>query len=197
MAKTVPLFFLLLLGSCSQKNPIFTQFSSEYDFNSNKLFSWYNDTVPLTGINFVSTPAIDLKTKEVIYGEMYLRGYNRSNQPGSLIFHHYIIINHTKVSDRTEAGESSNSFLFLSGKISATFILYLVDPRSGQVIWRACTIQELQRSSQNPEEEIALQINALLEVVIPKIFTHFPLDPLQTTSKWYKPVQGSFICVCG
>lgn len=181
MAKILLLFILLILGSCSRKTQVHSQANSEYDFNSNKLFSWYTDRTPVTGVNFISTPAIDLKVKGAIFREMYLRGYNFSNRPGSLIFHHNITINRPTVADPAETGESSNAFLFHSSKISATFILYLVDPGTNQIVWRACTIQDLQSTGQNPSEEIASQIDALLEVVIPRIFVHFPVDPLQIT----------------
>ena len=134
MANILLLSILLLLGGCSKKTQVYSQPNSAYDFNSNKLFSWYADQTPITGVNFISTPAIDFMIKEAVSRELYLRGYNLSNRTGSLIFHHNIILNRPKVSDPTVREESSDSLLFHSSKLSATFIFYLVDPVTGKIV---------------------------------------------------------------
>lgn len=178
MAKIILLFILVLFGSCSQRIRIYAEYSSEYDFDTNKQFSWHTDSIPIPGVSFFSNPTTDHKMQEIILGQMESRGYSHSNMPNSLIFHHNILISQPKPSYEEDIlAESVNPSVARPAKTPATFILYLVDPSSGKVVWKACTMQELQNSTLLSEEETIAQINGLLEDLIPAIFRHYPIDP--------------------
>lgn len=179
MGKLISFFILIILASCSNQIRIYDQFSPNYDFYANRLYIWYEESGSMPEISFFSNPITDKKMKEIITEQMESRGYTLSTTPSSLIFHHYILMSQPLLSlhPGTFAGQSGNPHVVSPAKISATLILYLVDPLTDQVVWRGYTMHELQNPIQRDEEETVEHINRLLEDLIPAIFTRYPINP--------------------
>lgn len=181
MGKLISLIVLALLAGCSNKIRIYAQHSPEYDFHTNRQFSWYVAANPIPETSLFSNPVTDQKMKDIISDQMASRGYTLSQIPSSLIFHHYIVLSKPKIPSQTNmrAGQSENTQVTPPAKISAIIILYLVDLQTSDVVWRGCTMHQLQNPILTTQEETLSEINGLLEGLIPTIFTHFPIAPLK------------------
>ncbi|WP_192350894.1 DUF4136 domain-containing protein [Algoriphagus sp. Y33] len=184
MLKLSSLLFLLFLVGCSSKIRVYDQFNPDYDFVANKEFTWFPDSLKLPEIAFYYNPSISTKMKEIIASHMVSRGYTIASSSNSLLFHHYIIISSPPPSlpYTVDEGREKITHKDPASKRSVTFILYLVDPGIGEVVWKACTMRELASATYMDEEETAARINELMNELVSAIFMHYPIDPIPPIS---------------
>ena len=179
MGKLILFLVLVLLAGCSKKVRVYAEENPEYDFLSNREFRWYSSAERMSGFDFFSSPSTDEKMKEVISGQLSSRGYRFSDNENSLVIHHYLLLSGKQTTRHAYSGtgNSGDTQAVPPEKISGVFILYFVDQSSGRVVWRACTMYQLQNPALVPEEETTLNANALLEELIPAVFSRYPILP--------------------
>ena len=171
-------YLLILLATlavgCSERITVHTDYDPDYDLWIYKTFDWGQKVNIEEGRNPLHYNELnDKRIKSAVQKQLSRRGYKLVAENPDLILHYHIIVKDQSVLITEPFGYSygpywtrtnTNIYSYKEG----TLILDLMEKKTNHLMWRGWAVTDV-KESYSPKE-----VEALMEVVVSRIFRRFP-----------------------